>query len=273
MTEPTSPGNRSAASRDHDRARFSGGGISYEGRIASVYDPGRVLLPEAEATWAESVEGLVAAGSTLLDVGAGTGRFSGLFASRFGCSVIAVEPASAMRSQGIARGDEGVAWLSGRAESLPIRGAAVDVVWLACVVHYLDLAAAGHEFARVLRRGGQLIVRGTFPERFDELEWIRWFPTARMIDEQRMPAVDDLETAWARCGLYLADRRLIQHLAATDLHDLAERLGHRSISTLELISDEDFDAGMAALRKDAMSSPRRPVYSPVDIVSFRRDRG
>jgi SAM-dependent methyltransferase len=251
------------------QTRLVGHGVSYDGRIAGAYDAGRILLPEAETALLESVDGLVEAGSMLVDVGAGTGRFAGLFARRFGCRVIAVEPATTMRSQGVERGESDVVWLSGRAESLPIRQSAADVVWLACVIHYLDLVAAGHELARVLRPGGQVLVRSMFPDRFDDLEWIRWFPAARAIDEQRMPTVDALESVWAECGLYLADRRLTHHLAARDLADLAERLGHRAISTLELISDDEFEAGMTALREDARSTPKRPVYSPVDVLSFR----
>lgn len=114
-----------------------------------------------------------------------------------------------------------------------------------------------------------MLVRSTFPDRFDDLEWIQWFPTARAIDEQRMPTVEALETTWAECGLHLAERRVSNHLAARDLKDLAERLEHRAISTLELISDEEFEAGITALCGAAQSTPRRPVYSPVDVLSFR----
>jgi hypothetical protein len=114
-----------------------------------------------------------------------------------------------------------------------------------------------------------VLVRSTFPDRFDDLEWIQWFPTARAIDEQRMPTVEALETTWAECGLHLAERRVSNHLAARDLKDLAERLEHRAISTLELISDEEFEAGITALCGAAQSTPRRPVYSPVDVLSFR----
>lgn len=246
--------------------------VIYEGPFANGYDSGRALLPDAEEAWAKSVEGLVPPTSTVLDVGAGTGRFSGLFGRRVGCSVVAVEPAGAMRSRGAARRQASVAWVAGRAESLPVRDGAVDVVWLACVVHYLDLDAAGREFARVLRRGGQVLVRGTFPERFDDVEWLRWFPAARALDEGRMPTVSRLEEAWRRCGLYLAERRLVQHLAAASLEDLAERLSYRSISTLELIPDAEFETGMTALREAATSDSNRPVYSPVDTLSFRRGR-
>jgi len=261
--------NALVARRDGRQTGSVRDGVSYNGRMAAAYDEGRVLLPAAETAWAESLEGLVEMGSTLIDVGAGTGRFARLFASHFGCRVIAVEPATEMRSQGVARRDPKVMWLSGRAESLPIRRATADLVWLACVVHYLDLDAAGRELARVLRPGGQVLVRSTFPDRFDDLAWMHWFPGARAIDEQRMPTVQALETTWAECGLQLTARKLSLHPVALDLEDLAERLGHRAISTLELLPDNEFEAGMNSLREDAQSSPSRPVYSSVNVLSFR----
>jgi ubiquinone/menaquinone biosynthesis C-methylase UbiE len=111
--------------------------------MAAAYDEGRILLPKAETAWAESVDGLVAPGSTLIDIGAGTGRFARLFASRMACRVIAVEPANGMRSQGVEAPRPRRRVAVGRAESLPIRRAAADVVWLAGVVHYLTLSSQG----------------------------------------------------------------------------------------------------------------------------------
>jgi SAM-dependent methyltransferase len=164
--------------------------------------------------------------------------------------------------------DADTAWVEGRAEALALRGGAFDVVWLCCVVHYLDLVAAGREIARVLRPGGHVLVRSVFPDRFDDQEWMRWFPTARSIDERRMPAVEQLAQAWRGAGLQLQQRHASRNLVANDLDDLADRLAHRAISTLELISDDEFNAGLTALRSEARRGPRAPVYSIVDTLVF-----
>jgi SAM-dependent methyltransferase len=242
----------------------------YEGRMAAAYDAGRQLLPEAEVGWSETVGELVAPGATVVDVGAGTGRFARLFAERLAATVIAVEPAARMRSVGVGRRDAGVTWVAGSAERLPIATGRADVAWLSCVVHYLDLDAAGRELAGVICDGGRVLVRSTFPDRFDELEWIGWFPTARAIDEQRMPTVEQIERAWAPHGLRLEARLPSSHMVARDLHELVDRLGQRAISTLELISDAEFAAGLAALRAHADEVPPRPAYSAMDVLSFTR---
>jgi SAM-dependent methyltransferase len=242
----------------------------YDGRMASAYNDGRHLLPEAEDAWVTSIRDLVPPGAAIVDVGAGTGRFARPLARRFGATVTAVEPAPRMRAVGAGVPQPGVAWVAGSAEALPVRSGVADVVWLACVVHYLDLAVAGRELARVLNGAGRVLVRSTFPDRFDRIEWLRWFPAARAIDERRMPSVEDLQEAWAPHDLSLEARVATRHLVARDLDDLADRLSRRAISTLTLISDDDFARGLAALRAHARTAPPRPVHSHVDVVSFVR---
>lgn len=243
--------------------------VDYNGRMARSYDAGRELLPDAEAAWYATVAPYIRQGGLVVDVGAGTGRFARRFAERFDAQVVAVEPAWGMRAAGVdATSAANVRWVAGQAEALPVRTATADAVWLCCVVHYLDLAAAGSEFARVLRAGGKLLVRSVFPDRFDGLTWLRWFPRARVIDEARMPTVDTIVAAWCQCGLTFDERIQSEHRAADSLSDLAERLQHRAISTLELITDEEFEAGIAALRADAAASPAAVVYSPVDVLVF-----
>jgi ubiquinone/menaquinone biosynthesis C-methylase UbiE len=240
--------------------------VSYDGRMAVAYNAGRGLLSEAEASWGDTVAPYVRVGAKVLDVGAGTGRFSDLFTTRLGARVIAAEPAPGMRAQ--RRSLAGTAWVGARAEALPLRNRSVDVVWLCCVIHYLDLVAAGREIARVLRPDGTALVRSVFPDRFDDLTWMCWFPAARRIDERRMPTVDQVVEAWRDAGLRLRHRHAAQHLVADNLNDLAERLSHRAISTLELISDEEFTTGLTALRTDARSAAPEPVYSTVDTLAF-----
>jgi SAM-dependent methyltransferase/catechol 2,3-dioxygenase-like lactoylglutathione lyase family enzyme len=244
----------------------------YDERMAREYDRGRHLLPEAQDAWAESLDGLVAAGDRVVDVGAGTGRFAVLFARRLGCRVVAVEPSAEMRAAGRATAEAGVRWAAGTAEALPLRAGAADAVWMSCIVHYLDLARAGRETARVLAPGGRVLVRSDFNDRYDEQYWMRWFPTARAIDATRMPSVEAIAAAWAPSGLRLEARRPVRHPVARNLTELADRFARRAISTLTLMSDDDYARGMAALRADAAREPAAPVYDALDLLVFVADR-
>jgi ubiquinone/menaquinone biosynthesis C-methylase UbiE len=78
-------------------ARFSPGIIDYND-MSARYQSGRALSEDAARTWTASLAPFVrgAASPTILDLGAGTGRFAALFASSFNATVIGIEPSAGM---------------------------------------------------------------------------------------------------------------------------------------------------------------------------------
>ena len=93
--------------------------------------------------------------STVLDLGAGTGKLTRLLLSTF-ARVIAVEPDVEMRRLLVALCPTAVA-LAGSAEQIPIADDSVDAVFAAQCFHNFDDERALVEIARVLRPGGTLI--------------------------------------------------------------------------------------------------------------------
>lgn len=241
--------------------------VDYEGELAQTYADGRRLSAEAVATWRDAVAHLVPASAAVVDVGAGTGRYASLLGDATTAPVLAVEPAAAMRRQ--AGPDGRVQWCAGVAEAIPLRTASAGLVWSAFTTHYLDLPAAGREFRRVLQPGGRVLIWHAFPDVFDRLEWFRWFPAARALDEERMPAASVVQAAFESAGLRFVGRSEHQMLIAPSFEALAVRMAHRSISTLRLIADDDFDAGLDALRAHAASSvDQGPVHAPNVMLEF-----
>ena len=96
----------------------------------------------------------VGPGSTVLDVGAGTGKLARLLLP-FGARVIGVEPVVAMR-EGFARALPDTPVLDGTAEALPVADASADAIVVGTAFHWFDGDAALREAARVLRPGGAL---------------------------------------------------------------------------------------------------------------------
>lgn len=78
--------------------RFSPGTIDYDGAISTNYRRGRSLSSETAETWRSVIEPFVktAQPPRILDLGAGIGRFSVLFAESFQALVIAMEPSRGM---------------------------------------------------------------------------------------------------------------------------------------------------------------------------------
>lgn len=92
--------------------------------------------------------------ATVLDLGAGTGKFTRLLVDRTD-RLIAVEPSERMLDVLRDRVPAAEA-LSGSAEAIPLDDAAVDAVTVAQAFHWFDRAAACAEIVRVLKPHGIL---------------------------------------------------------------------------------------------------------------------
>jgi SAM-dependent methyltransferase len=134
------------------------------GAAANEYERARPSYPDAAVDW------LVPAGArTVLDLGAGTGKFTRALVSR-GLDVVAVEPLDEMREI-LQRQLPDVRALAGTAESIPLEDASVDAVTLAQAWHWVDQPRALPEVARVLRPGGALCL--IWNRRDDSVDWMR----------------------------------------------------------------------------------------------------
>jgi SAM-dependent methyltransferase len=117
-------------------------------RSAEAYEEGRPGYPPA------ALEPLgLAAGMTVLDLAAGTGKLTRALAASE-ASVIAVEPVAQMR----AALPDSVAAMDGTAEAIPLEDGSVDLVTVAQAFHWFDGPAALAEIHRVLGPGGRLAV-------------------------------------------------------------------------------------------------------------------
>ena len=133
-------------------------------RAAGEYERARPGYPDAVVDWM-----LPAAARTVLDLGAGTGKFSRSLVAR-GLEVIAVEPDDVMRAR-LAAGLPTVRALGGTGESIPLPDASVDLVTIAQAWHWMDAARAAVEIARVLRPGGALAL--VWNIRDERVAWVR----------------------------------------------------------------------------------------------------
>jgi SAM-dependent methyltransferase len=132
---------------------------------AGLYDRSHPDYPDEAVDLLVRLLGLHA-GRTLLDLGAGTGKFSRLAADR-GATVVALEPAAGMIRQA---GGPGVHPVRAVAEALPIRRHGADAVCAASAFHWFDGRRALGEMHRALRRGGRLAL--LWNQRDDAVPWV-----------------------------------------------------------------------------------------------------
>ena len=103
------------------------------------------------------------------DLAAGTGKLTRVLQPH-AHSIIAIEPSPSMRAA-FAQAVEGVEVRDGRAESIPLDDASVDLVTVGAAFHWFRPAPALAEIARVLRPGGALVVANN-EWRTDAAPWL-----------------------------------------------------------------------------------------------------
>ncbi len=140
---------------------------------AAGYEAVAVLQQQVGDVLLERLELLTSAPARILDVGAGTGRISGLLRKRFPKSeVIALDLVPAMLK--VAKRHSSwwrpFARIAGDAQDLPIASASIDlIVSNLCLPWCTDLKRVLNEFRRVLRPGGWLFLSTAGPDTLKEL--------------------------------------------------------------------------------------------------------
>ncbi|HXP18115.1 MAG TPA: methyltransferase domain-containing protein [Streptosporangiaceae bacterium] len=120
---------------------------------AQAYDRARPSYPPDAVVWLAGALG-IRPGRRIVDLAAGTGKFTALIADS-GAELVAVEPVAAMRER-LRRKLPGVPVVAGTAEALPFATGSADAVVVAQAFHWFDADRAMAELGRVVRGGGRL---------------------------------------------------------------------------------------------------------------------
>lgn len=232
------------------------------------YDRGRGLLPEAMASWMLAAKKHLIDVRRILDLGSGTGRFSAALAGSFAADVVGVEPSAGMREQAAKKRARGVRIVAGAAEAIPLDGGTCDAAWLSNVIHHFDeVARAAQELRRVVVDGGPVLIRGAFAGRGPIPTLYRFFPGTEAAIESFLSIPYVVDT-FERAGFTTFSVEKVSQLLAYRLADMVERLRMRADTTLELLSDDEFERGLRAV-EEAARTEDGPVVDSLDLVVVR----
>lgn len=243
--------------------------------ISMVYDEARSLSAEGLDLWL----GLVARdagpreGSLIVDLGCGTGRFSQPMAERFSAQVIGLDPSEKMLE--VARKKwqtDRVEFRQAPAHALPLPVGSADIVFMSMVFHHLDdSCAAARECHRILRQGGRICIRNTTREA--EFPHRHFFPAIHPLIETMLPTRGDVTKVFVAAGLVPTVHAIVKQVVTRDWPTFVQKSSLRADSFLARISDQDFEAGMAALRSHAASAdPSEAVVEDLDWYVFTKRR-
>jgi SAM-dependent methyltransferase len=239
--------------------------IAYDDRAAAAFASTRHLPDTCLVEWREAVVRhlIPRPGMRLLDLGSGTGTWARAFTDWFGVEVVAVEPSAAMRARSAYQ-----PVLAGNDAAVPLPNASVDAAWISTVIHHVpDLAAAARELRRVVRLGGPVLIRSAFAGRHAGITLFRYFPEAvRVLDTY--PTLEAVASAFAAAGFPASTWEPVQQVTAPSLRDAAESLRREAHTPLQLITDEEYAAGLARLRAAAETATGQ-VVDTLDLLVVR----
>ena len=186
----------------------------------------------------------------MLDVGCGTGTLAAWLTARAEAQVWGVDPSAEMLTVARAKLPPGIPLEQGRAEELPFEDGWFERVVLTLVVHHLDRPRAFAEFRRVLCGGGRLVFATFAPEQFDRYYLGAFFPTITAIDRERFGTLAQLTAELDAAGFGVVGAERLDQQTELSRERVLARVRGRNISTFQLISDDEYAAGLERIERD-----------------------
>ncbi len=116
-----------------------------------------------------------------------------------------------------------------------------------------------------------MFVRNVFSGRLDGVPHYAFFPSARAVDEARLPTLEAVRQAFVGQGFELTALDTPVQEIDPSLTAHYERIKQRALSTFELITDAEFEEGLTRMRHAAArETTPTPVLEAIDLLVLRR---
>ena len=244
-----------------------------KGNIPASYDAGRGYSPATLAIWLGRISRCAPRGEVhrIVDLGCGTGRYSGSLANHFDADVIAIDRSAKMLAEARKKSAPRVRYARASGEALPLRDASIDMVFMSMVFHHFDdPRRAARECHRVLRDGGVVCLRAATVDRIATYPYVPFFEKSRAILAATLQTQERIEAIFREAGFDLARHELVCNEVASTWRIYADKIAAGADSILAQLSEDEFAEGMRLLIQHAQDAPVAPIVEVVDLFAFRR---
>ena len=237
--------------------------------IAEVYDAhrrGRGPFLPALVRLAEASEA-----ARVLELGCGTGNSAGAFLDAYPCALTGIDRAPRMLARARAK-DVPARWVNADATRLPFADGSFDFVFGVLMLHLnVNVAPVLAECYRVLRRGRVAFV--TAPHAFIRNHVLnRYFPSFADIDLERFQSEAVVSKALTVVGFIDIQIEITKRDPEPVDAAYVDKVENFFITTLRLIPENEFAAGLKRLRADVSEKGRldEPMIWEAAVVSGRK---
>ena len=238
--------------------------------IAPYYDKVRIQSSDYLDYWGEKIKqyGKITKNTLVLEIGCGTGRFTLPVLKMTQSQIYGLESSGEMLGKAKEKHpQEKIIWVRGKAEKLPFVSNAFDCVYMTFVIHHLEDEIKGlREIFRVLKSSGRCLIL-TFPHNYLKKDPSRFFPKVLQIDLARFPSLPQLKKYLEIAGF----KKIHYHLSRAYKENLSIKeyllkFKNKYISTLNLLTEKDFQAGYEIFEKRIIKNHKKRVQRVIETA-------
>lgn len=207
--------------------------------------------------------------SRLLDIGCANGDFITWTEQKRKIDCIGIDKSMKMLS--VINKNSRNSFVLGDANDLPFRCNSFDVVIMNNVLHLIGLKKCFiDDIYRLLSKDGIFIIGAINVDELSSYWEYEFFPSAFEIDFVRMPEIDIIVRSLCKSNFKLLQNKSVLFEKRKFDLEFIERVKHRHMSSLWLISESEFDNGVKKLEESihARMGEKQSVY--LNILKFQK---
>jgi SAM-dependent methyltransferase len=219
----------------------------YNEDFASRYARSRALGSLAQEVWVTELTRVTEGRhiSTVVDLGAGAGRFWPVFQEVWQpTAIVALDLSTAM----LGRGEEqpAVYRVVGDIDNLPIAGGCADVCFCSMILHYsrqpINVLS---QLKEIIRPGGVVCIRTGTPATLESFDFLDYFLTAKKAELSVMPSKRDVEHWLRSAGFEQLDMIIVKMQPNYSRWARLRKVWARGFPSLQLVPRAEFLRGFA----------------------------